>query len=133
MLRAFSRTGGRVSELVSNCPRCGAQEMTFDLVADHHIGERHGWQWWFEAFCICRKCRRSTIFVLSQSVDSDHEIVHKLRGLVALKKAVNNLMNNEGYINIKDMAAKTAPESLPDEIRDAFKEGATCISVECWN
>ena len=60
-----------MAELVANCPRCGAQSITFDLtqstlidsVSDLNGMTAGAW----EAFCVCRRCHGATIFVLSQA------------------------------------------------------------------
>ncbi len=120
-----------MSELVANCPRCGAQEMTFDLMTQLPLYEKYGWQYWFEAFCICRSCRRSTTFVLSHKQISGKDEIKK--GLADLNRAVNRLMNIEGYISLKDAAAKKPPDDLPEKIDAVFREGAACLSIGCFN
>ena len=55
-----------MSELVADCPRCRAHRMTFDLVSEHFIFMRYGWQRHFEAFCICRECSRPRFFSYSR-------------------------------------------------------------------
>lgn len=52
-----------MAELVANCPRCRTRSITFDVTALNPIGQR-GWQHIFEAFAICRHCKRSSTFVL---------------------------------------------------------------------
>jgi hypothetical protein len=47
--------------------------------------------------------KRSTTFVLSQKVDSDHDVVRKT-GLLKLTVAVNRFMDVEGHISPKDAA-----------------------------
>lgn len=49
-------------ELVGNCPRCGAQSITFDLTQDKLVGRRYRWMGIWEAFCVCRRCHCATIF-----------------------------------------------------------------------
>lgn len=121
-----------MSELVADCPRCGSKKMTFDLTQEHFTSVCYNWQYWFEAFCICRHCNKATIFVLSQNTDSDMKIVHK-NGLLKLTDAVNRYMDIEGYINIKDIATTQPPEHLPKDIEAAFREGAACMSIGCSN
>jgi hypothetical protein len=120
-----------MSELVADCPRCGAQEMTFDLVTQIQTGVKYDWQIWFEAFCICRNCRRPTIFGLSQKEISDRAIIQK--GLSNFSGGVNQLVTIEGYVNIKDVATTPPPEYIPGNIEAIFKEGATCLAVGCYN
>jgi len=120
-----------MSELVANCPRCGAKEMTFDLVGQLPVSVRYDWQYWFEAFCICRSCNRSTTFVLSQKEISDKDEIKK--GLANLKRAVNQIMTIESYISIKDTVSKKPPEHIPENIAAVFREGAACMSIGCFN
>ena len=121
-----------MSEFVANCPRCGSKNMTFDLIAEHLVEIHYQWQHWYETFCICRHCKRATIFVLAQNTDSDKNVVHK-NGLVNLKTSVNRYMRNEGFISLKDTSSTRPPEYLPPNIDAAFREGAICMSVKCFN
>ena len=119
-------------ELVANCPRCGASRITFDLVAAIKTGQYYGWQFWYEAFCICRQCRQSTTFVLSESVNGNYEYVHK-KGLTNLEEAVNRYVNIEGTVTLKDSASVEPPAHVPKLIEAVFREGATCLAVRCYN
>jgi len=121
-----------MAELVADCSRCGSRKITFDLTQENLIGVKHKWQQWYEAFCVCRNCRRSSIFVLAQDISSDKEIVHE-NGLVKLKGAVNRLMRIEGLISKKDEATVHPPAHLPVPVEAAFREGATCLAVGCYN
>lgn len=66
-----------MAEMVADCPRCGAKKITFDLTQAIIVGFEHQWQNWYEAFCVCRQCRRSTIFKLSESVHGNYKYVHE--------------------------------------------------------
>jgi hypothetical protein len=102
------------------------------LIAENLVEIHYQWQYWYETFCICRHCKRATIFVLAQNSISDEDIVHK-NGLVNLKTSVNNYMRNEGFISLKDTASTRPPEYLPAKIDAVFREGAICMSVKCFN
>jgi len=119
-----------MSELVADCPRCKAQKITFDLIASIPTGVYYDWQHWYEAFCICRNCDRSTVFVLSQreygTIKSETKLEH-----AAL--SVNHLMEIRGHISLKDMAARKPPEDLPLKVEAAFQEGAACMVIGCPN
>lgn len=121
-----------MSELVANCPRCGANKITFDLVSAIKTAFHYSWQYWYEAFCVCRQCRRSTTFVLAESVDGDYKYVHKT-GLVNIEGAVNRYVRIEGTITLKDNAAVAPPAYIPEQIVAIFREGATCLAVRCNN
>ena len=47
--------------------------------------------------------------------------------------AINRYVDIEGFINLKDMAATEPPEHLPKNIDKIFREGATCLVVNCNN
>jgi hypothetical protein len=119
-----------MSELVADCPRCGSRKITFDLTEGHYIGRRYNWQDCFEAFCVCRHCNRATIFQLCQA--SASAIIPEGK-LARISGAVNHCVSIEGFVSLKDIATVSAPEHLPVDIEAAFREGATCMSVGCYN
>lgn len=119
-------------ELIADCPRCGAKTITFDVTQEHFIRQRYAWQYWYEAFCICRHCALSTTFVLYQRDSRDDDMVHR-DGLLKLHGTINRYMHIDGYISLKDAAAIEPPEHLPEAIAAAFTEGAKCLAVGCHN
>ncbi|NZA26841.1 DUF4145 domain-containing protein [Luteimonas sp. SJ-92] len=121
-----------MAELVANCPRCGARHITFDVTAAKSYRIEYGWQYWYEAFGICRRCGRTTIFVLSESVNGNYEYVHKV-GLLKVEGALNNFVEVKGHISLKDSSSVDPPEHLPKDIEAVFREGATCLAVGCYN
>ncbi len=120
-----------MSELVANCPRCGAENMTFDLTNQLLIDVRYDWQQWVEVFCICRACNKSTVFVLCQKELNATDIIKQ--GLAKFPVAVNRVMEVTGYISQKDVASEQPPEHLPKNIEAVFREGAACMSIGCFN
>jgi hypothetical protein len=121
-----------MSDLIADCPRCGAQHVTFDLTAYIPVGYRYNWQSWYEAFCVCRHCRHSTVFVVSErGIDEAKHL--EQHGLHKITVAANRLVKVEDYISQKNAAAIPAPEHLPPDIKSAFDEGATCLAVGCVN
>ncbi|MBU0533456.1 MAG: DUF4145 domain-containing protein [Candidatus Omnitrophica bacterium] len=120
-----------MSELVADCPRCGAKKMTFDLKKQITIEVRYDWQNWLEAFCVCRKCDSATIFTLIQKEPNSKNVIGS--GLENFGGAVNKLMHIEGYVSLKDTASKQPPEYIPEKINAVFKEGATCMAIGCPN
>jgi hypothetical protein len=118
-------------ELVADCPRCNARKMSFDILAVTERGKNYDWQTVWESFCVCKHCRRSTVFVLKQL-----EIVRDVsptKVLLTIDGSVQKFAREEGYINIADMAAVEAPEFLPDDVLGAFNEGAKCMAIGCYN
>ena len=42
-------------------------------------------------------------------------------------------MSIESHVSLKDIAAESPPEHLPENIDAAFREGAACMSIGCCN
>lgn len=121
-----------MSELVADCPRCGASKITFDVIAAHFLHLRYDWQMWFDAYSICRNCDRSAVFVLSQTEIRDSDCI-RMTGVPKLEGSVNNYFRVEGFVSLKDTVRTSPPEHLPPVIKAAFEEGATCMAVNCYN
>jgi hypothetical protein len=119
-------------ELVANCPRCGAQQHTCDVVAMLPTVMQHGWQHWYEAFAVCRNCSRSTVFVLSE--DTGHDIhIFEDKSPMKLTESLNNYFRIDGYVSQKDADAVDPPDHVPSDIGKIFKEATTCYAARCWN
>ncbi|GMT42838.1 MAG: hypothetical protein IEMM0002_1249 [bacterium] len=121
-----------MAELVADCPRCGANKITFDLMQAIVVKIKYDWQRWYETFCVCRQCQRSTIFIVSESVDGDYKYVRGT-GLLNIKEAVNRYVNIESFVSLKDTVKTKPPEHVPENVEAVFREGATCISLGCNN
>lgn len=122
-----------MAELVTDCPRCRAHKITFELKACHTVGIKYNWQRLHEAFGICRHCDRATIFTLSDHDPATARVTGEPGWLVAYAGAVNNFVNIDGYIGLKDVSGVPPPEFLPDDIKAVFIEGATCLAAHCCN
>jgi hypothetical protein len=96
------------------------------------VGKQHGWCHTYEAFGVCRHCSRSTTFVIGEKLGHDSEMFAQHSPL-DVKDALNNYFKVEGQISLKDHGAIQPPDHLPDNIANAFREGATCLAVQCWN
>jgi hypothetical protein len=121
-----------MAELVADCPRCKAKAMTHDLLNSISTRYEFGWKRYYEVFCVCRACKRASIFTLSQHESAGTEILSKTRP-EELKYAVNRVLDIIGYISLKDEINVEVPEYLPKEIESAFLEGAQCLSINCPN
>lgn len=121
-----------MAELVANCPRCGAVRITFDLVTSIVVGKEYDWQAWREAFCVCRHCRKSTVFVLADKGVKEARFMENT-GLSDIKGSVNPLVRIDSYISAKDKNPVAPPEYLPDDINATFVEGAKCLAIGCFN
>ena len=126
------RRSSRMSILVTDCPRCGAEHMTFDVVAQLLV-EARSWQHWFEIVCVCRHCERSTIFVVSQDHPQHDVVFKKENALVQFGHSLNEYVTVQRFIGLRDNVSQKPPKHIPDDIEAAFNEAATCTAVECWN
>jgi len=118
--------------LVENCPRCEAGRITFDVSQGLFIGTKYRWQHWYELFCVCRNCLRSTIFIVSQRNAGDKRFATS-HAVLQIDETLNGLVEVERYVSLRDKAAHAPPEHVPPNIQAMFREGATCLAVECWN
>jgi hypothetical protein len=118
-------------ELVADCPRCNAENMTFDLLNQVLVGVQFEWQHLMETFCICRNCGRPTIFVVSQK-EPKFEWIAK-GGLESLTCSANQVVNVLRYIGLQDQSGENPPEYLPPNIEEIFNEGASCLAIGCNN
>lgn len=121
-----------MSELVADCPRCGAKNMTFDLKDENYIGQEYNWKRFYEVFSICRHCAKSTVFILDTQTPESVKYIGN-GSLTSVKGAVNGFMHVNGFISIKDVASVVPPQYLPTGIEAVFREGATCLAVGCYN
>lgn len=120
--------------LVENCPRCKAQHITFDVLAENILAtDRYGWQRVSELFCRCHRCRTTVIYRVAQSTEAAESAFFRDMSLTQWPEAINNLVRVEGFINLKEFVSATPPEHCPPDIEAAYREGATCIAVGCPN
>jgi Domain of unknown function (DUF4145)/Resolvase, N terminal domain len=125
-----------MSLLIADCPRCGAKSITFDVRAEVFRGQMHGWMDWYEVFSVCRNCHAPTIFLIKMSVGSDPNRLSKFKdpnAIVEYKSALNDLFEVDRYISYLDHAHHRPPEFLEEDISNAFKEGAACFCIACYN
>lgn len=120
-----------MSELAADCPRCGVKQVTFDVVGavqieDGQILHR------FEAQCGCRRCKRSTVFVL-QVVSHDAQKYVYNNGLAHCHGSIDDLVWVVDYVSVRDMNTASPPCDVPEAIAKVFAEGVTCLSVGCYN
>lgn len=119
--------------LVADCPRCGANQITFDVMAQVWISQEYQWRDSYEIFCVCRQCHVSTTFVVEASRSDAKDRCNRGDGLVTYPSGLNEYFTIEHFISIRDNVSTKPPEHLPDEIKNAFNEGAACLSIDCFN
>lgn len=122
--------------LVANCPRCGASKITFDVTQQNLRIIGTGSRSRLEVFCVCRSCKKSTIFNVTSNVNSDFSVAARQGGanfLGSISGDIEKFVSINDYVGIKDLSRIVPPDYLPADILAVFEEGASCLSVECWN
>lgn len=122
-----------MAELTSDCPRCGATHTTMIVAADTKVGMQYGWKNYYEAFCICRACKKTSIFLLSDRDVGMDAFLEKFGGLCPFKDSLNKIVQIERHISTADKAADPPPEYIPAHINDVFVEGTKCLVIGCYN
>ena len=116
--------------LVSNCPRCGTEKITFDLLSFINIGEitvsTRNIKRLFECSCVCRHCGRTTIFEVIDKHVNQHSDFKQYEN-------IDRVVEVREYINITHMKSVPPPDHLPEPILTAFKEAAKTHAIFCWN
>jgi len=121
-----------MAELVDDCPRCKAAQITFDVLSASQIKTNYNWQRVYEASCRCRKCKRTTIFQIAQSTIQADDMLRK--GFPTMETiSLNDIFRVDGYVSLKDVMREEPPEFLDEVVELAFREAATCAAVQCWN
>ena len=117
-----------MSLLVENCPRCGARQHTFDVLASvpdtcSRMDERS------EIFSRCRECKKATIFVIGLRKPVRPGTVVP----VMTQANLNHTFTVTDFINQSHVGAESPPSHLPDAVRTAFEEAARAFAIGCWN
>jgi hypothetical protein len=123
-----------MAEILTDCPRCGAGKATFDVLGSNSLPKKPGsdWQERYEAFSACRHCFRSTVFLLTLKEYSAKGIFVN-DGLTKHGGSLNHLFDVNGYLSLKDEVGVAPPEHLSPELDAAFREGASCLAIKCFN
>lgn len=120
--------------LREDCPRCGTKNVTFNVEGQNSRGiVSSRWVESFEVFSICSHCSKATIFIVNNNKYELAETLLKNNSLVRNEGYINGFCDVKGYLSLKDNNITIAPSHTPSEIAEVFKEGSTCISVQCWN
>ena len=111
-----------------------SDRLAIDVLAQVFRYQEHGWQKWFEIFCECRGCHRPTVFLVSLKSRPDSiDKFNNVNALVHFQDSLNEYVEIERFISVRDNAPIEPPEHLPRNIESPFAEGAACLSIGCHN
>lgn len=117
----------------ADCPRCRTKAITFDVLSGVSTGTEYGWKQHYELFSKCRRCFMATIFKLSLKDYEHNKIFDSIAKILGSDKGLDLVFAVEGYVNLKDNTVIAPPEYLPEAVERAFREGAVCLNVGCYN
>lgn len=119
--------------IITNCSRCTAKEITLDILASNTINIAYHWQLTDELFCVCRACKKASIFVVVSSSHQDMQFIAQRGGFKGCGILVNEYVALVGFVSVKDHAGLLPPDHLPEKIKSAFEEAAKCLAIGCIN
>ncbi|MEM8695272.1 MAG: DUF4145 domain-containing protein [Pseudomonadota bacterium] len=124
-----------MATLVTDCPRCGAKEHTFD-VPSHVVRNDTGHVGWLrraETFAVCRRCKRPTIFLLELNNYDARDLFDRREFWENEQTSLNDIFRVLRHIGPMEFQTRKPPPYLPEEIEQRFSEGATCLAAGCYN
>ena len=134
--------------ITADCPRCGIKNMTFDVHDSNDVTIRKNYDSMeefeenhpieeigdmYELFAICRNCKKTTILIIAEDFDWDSLDIIESEPPMTIKGSLNNHFVLLGFVKIRDNTTHPPPEFVPENIEKTFREGAACLSIECWN
>ena len=119
--------------IVADCPRCKAKQITLDVLSGTLAGQEHGWRKYYELYCCCRCCFQGSIVQVSVRDYEVSDSFATIDSILRIDISLNKFFHVHGYVSLKDHAPVEPPEHLPSNVEKAFKEGATCLAVGCYN
>ena len=122
-----------MSTVVQDCPRCRSNRMTFDVIADVHVGSAYDWQHHFEVFSVCRRCHRPTVMRVKLRDIAMKNRFNETGTVTAIAGDIEPTFEFDRLVDVADAQARPSPTDLPPDIEQAFLEGARCLAVGCPN
>ena len=113
--------------LVHNCPRCGTKKITFDVLNASRVEEEDDLDT-YEAFCRCRSCSGSSIFL----VTIKNSTTYRMDNVVNKSSNLNRILNDIELVKIFP-GISAIPEHIPPEISIPFCEALICQAIQAYN
>ncbi len=114
------------AHIVTECPRCHSTMITLEVISSTELDES---DLTFECACVCRHCRRMSVFnILStEGASALFGAIHNGKALIPPRFRIMFPVK-VGFF--KDIPA---PAGCPDCVSAAFQEASRCLDVDCFN
>ena len=124
-----------MAEFVSNCPRCGAKNTTFDCYSSIWVGSEYRWKNYLEVFVVCRRCHKPSIQIVSQRSANDEfkKYCGQHNALAAYKGSINDIVEFERLVTLRDTHSYEAPDHVSGRIQNVVEEANSCLASQCFN
>ena len=113
--------------LIRDCPRCGTKQITFDVLAAGDAERKNGFAA-YEAFCRCRSCSKTSIFLVTIRKNQSFRMNDVLKNNYSL----NNILKDTEVVTIYPRAF-AIPAHIPPEINKPFHEALICQAIQAYN
>ena len=107
--------------------------MTLDILAGLKTSEAHYTAIHYDIYCRCRGCSRGSVLNISLSKQEYSHLFNKIEVVISASVSLETYFNVDGYLSIKDFLDTSIPKYLPSNVEIAFKEGASCLAIGCYN
>lgn len=124
-----------MAEFIADCPRCGAEKITFDCYSSNPVRVEFGWRHILELFTVCRRCHYGSIQLVNQ-IDSDSlgiALCKETNKLLSYKGALNDVVKFERYVTVRDRHSYAPPDHLPENIARVMTEANSSLAGQCFN
>lgn len=117
---------------VDNCPRCKSQKTTFDVCSVEFVRKINSYpdNFYIEASMQCRICRGLSII---GALTSKESVVRNLVELFNERDLLKDFLEVKNFVTLADIEVSPPPEHLPQNVHNAFVEGAKCYAAGCYN
>lgn len=121
-----------MSHLIEDCPRCGSQRITFDVV--HIQVEQKKPASYAEAHAICRECKLGSIFKLLVLPASNSLFQIPILEIdFSQNMSLASVFYITGHVSLVDENVSEPPAHLPVDVESIYKEAAVCLTSGCFN
>ncbi len=125
----WTMRGSYKPHVVASCrlPALQFWGLTFEVEAQLLAGAKYNWKNFYEVFSACRRCLKSTTFLVSLRKYDHNGNFNEPDALVKCPVALNTFFEVERFISLRDNVKEKSPEHVSGEIERVFNEGAACL------